>query len=55
MILLQAHNFIEVFSEGQVARHFCEEECILYSGNLLTHENKIMVLSGTVFREVLLW
>jgi hypothetical protein len=53
ILLLFAHNYIETFdSEGKlISRQFCEEECILYAGDIKGE----MVASGTVFQAILIW
>lgn len=38
-----------------VQRQFCEEECILYAGDLKTFDGKEVVVAGTVFRSILVW
>lgn len=50
---LLAHNFVEQFkADGSLlSRSFCEEECILYAGDLRDKS----VVSGTVFRSILIW
>lgn len=52
------HNVLTVWSANlqKLNEFFCEEKCILYS-SLICHENwqDLIVLSGTVFSEVLIW
>lgn len=61
---LYAHNWVEKFkaSEGSqekcefVLRQFCEEECILYAGDIkAVDEQRQVVVAGTVFRSILIW
>jgi hypothetical protein len=51
--MLFAHNYVEAFDTkgGFLSRQFCQEECILYAGDLKGD----LVASGTVFRSILIW
>ena len=55
LAVLSAHNFVTIFSQQEQKNYFCEEECILYAGDLRMKDGCLQVLSGTVFREVILW
>ena len=60
LVNLYAHNYIEVFSlspstSNLIARKFCEEQCILYAGDVRKQNGKFLVVSGTVFRSILVW
>lgn len=52
------HNALIVFNSNLEAkcRYICEENCLLYSG-FISYDNfdQLIVFSGTVFSEVLLW
>lgn len=48
----------EINESHLLCRRFCSEECILYAGDIRPMEGKIdqmLIASGTVFREILLW
>jgi len=56
-VTINAHNFVEIWNlaapSTMLKRQFCEEECILYSGDFC--QSTRLVASGTVFRTVLIW
>lgn len=60
---LYAHNWVEKFaltpdrSSIQTRfRQFCEEECILYAGDVKRSQGTVeVVVAGTVFRSILVW
>ena len=61
--VLTAHNRVHLVGlqedegeDGDAAAVDCEEKCILYSGLLLQEGNgDVVVLAGTVFREIVIW
>ena len=64
-LCLYAHNFVERFgvlerppseNSNLVCRKFCEEECILYAGDIMyLGADSYNIASGTVFRSILVW
>ncbi|KAF7987520.1 hypothetical protein HCN44_003282 [Aphidius gifuensis] len=56
--ILFAHNNLYLFNLNtkNYKNILCEEKCIIYSGCLSReNSNELVVLSGTVFQEILLW
>jgi WD40 repeat protein len=57
VVTLAAHNYLEVFNlnGSLISRTYCQEECILYSGDIASIQDSYLVVSGTVFRSILIW
>lgn len=59
VVLLTSHNrvhFWDLTARTRYAEILCEEHCILYSGRVLIEPSQdIILLSGTVFGELLIW
>ncbi|XP_031827082.1 tRNA (34-2'-O)-methyltransferase regulator WDR6 isoform X2 [Nomia melanderi] len=58
LAILLAHNNIYIYntSNEHYEETWCEEKCILYAGHMLIKSNKdLVVFSGTVFQEILIW
>lgn len=55
-IALSMHNYLTFYKGNQEEKtKFCEEECLIYAGDLYVDLKNIIVASGTVFREILVW
>ncbi|CAG5103493.1 Similar to Wdr6: WD repeat-containing protein 6 (Mus musculus) [Cotesia congregata] len=55
--VLFAHNNLYLYntSSKKYTNVLCEEKCILYSGCISAEKDQVVVLSGTVFKEILIW
>jgi len=50
------HNYVTFYQGNKEEKtKFCEEECLIYAGDLFVDQQNIIVASGTVFREILVW
>lgn len=58
IVTLTMHNILIVYNSclEEKCRYICEENCLLYSG-FICHDflGELIVFSGTVFSEVLVW
>lgn len=54
-VVLTMHNVAILFSSvsEEITRYICEEKCLLYSGFVC--KDPFVILSGTVFSEILVW
>lgn len=56
--VVSMHNIVTIFTESlvKIKNYTCSEKCILYSAFICCDDVKsIIILSGTVFSEVLIW
>nr|XP_033338866.1 WD repeat-containing protein 6 isoform X1 [Megalopta genalis]XP_033338867.1 WD repeat-containing protein 6 isoform X1 [Megalopta genalis] len=58
LVILSAHNSVYIYntSNKHYQEQWCKEKCILYAGFIFVKNNKdLVVFSGTVFQEILIW
>ncbi|XP_078050638.1 tRNA (34-2'-O)-methyltransferase regulator WDR6-like isoform X2 [Augochlora pura] len=58
LVILSAHNSLYIYdtSNNCYQEKWCKEKCILYAGFIFVKSNKdLVVFSGTVFQEILIW
>ncbi|KAH0550310.1 WD repeat-containing protein 6 [Cotesia glomerata] len=55
--VLFAHNNLYLYNtlSKKYTNVLCEEKCILYSGCISAEKDQVVVFSGTVFKEILIW
>lgn len=55
--VVSMHNNVSIWTEAlmKIESFVCSERCILYSAFICDNEKDIIILSGTVFSEVLIW
>jgi hypothetical protein len=50
------NNFIEIYQDIKLIRTvFCPENCIVYSLELYRFNDTLIIASGTVFRNIVIW
>lgn len=57
LCVLLAHNNVciyDIFNECY-QNTWCEEKCILYAGFILNNDKNLIIFSGTVYQEILIW
>ncbi|XP_057318454.1 WD repeat-containing protein 6 [Microplitis mediator] len=55
--ILFAHNNLYLYntSSKEYTNVLCEEKCILYCGFISAEKDQVVIFSGTVFKEILIW